>query len=91
MIDAAIINKKILLYVYDYEQYDKNNGLNLRLLEDFPKITNVEGKNIMNIINKNTYDMKSFEKFKSLYTPQVKNNSTLETINLIKRCLDEKN
>lgn len=91
MIDAAIINKKILLYVYDYEQYDKNNGVNLKLLEDFPKITSKEGKTIMNIINKDKYDKKSFEKFKKLYTPQTKKTSTEETMDLIKRCLNEKN
>ena len=91
MIDAAIINKKILLYVYDYEKYDENNGVNLRLLEDFPKITSKEGKAIMNIINKDKYDKKSFEKFKKLYTPQTKKTSTEETMDLIKRCLNEKN
>ena len=91
MIDAAIINKKILLYVYDYEQYDKNNGVNINLLEDFPKITSKEGKTIMNIINKDKYDKKSFEKFKELYTPQTTKTSTEETVDLIKRCLHEKN
>jgi CDP-glycerol glycerophosphotransferase (TagB/SpsB family) len=91
MIDAAIINKKILLYVYDYEKYDENNGVNLKLLEDFPKITSKEGKTIMNIINKDKYDKKSFEKFKKLYTPQTKKTCTEETMDLIKRCLNEKN
>lgn len=91
MIDAAIINKKILLYVYDYEQYDKNNGVNLKLLEDFPKITSKKGKTIMDIISKDKYDKKSFEKFKKLYTPQTNKTSTEETMDLIKRCLNEKN
>ena len=91
MIDAAIINRKILLYVYDYEKYDENNGVNLKLLEDFPKITSKEGKTIMNIINKDKYDKKSFEKFKKLYTPQTKKTCTEETMDLIKRCLNEKN
>lgn len=89
MIDAATINKKILLYVYDYEEYDNNNGINLRLLEDFPKLTYKNAKDLMNVINKDKYDKKSFEKFKELYTPNTKKSSTELNMDLIKRCLDE--
>lgn len=89
MIDAATINKKILLYVYDYEEYDQNNGINLRLLEDFPKLTYKNAKDLMNIINKDKYDKKSLKKFQELYTPNSKKSSTELNIDLIKRCLDE--
>ncbi len=89
MIDAATINKKILLYVYDYEEYDKNNGINLRLLEDFPKLTYKKATDLMNIINKDKYDKKSFKKFQELYTPNTTKTSTELNMDLIKRCLDE--
>lgn len=89
MIDAAIINKKILLYVYDYEQYDKNNGVNVNLLEDFKSLTYKEAKPLMDVINKNKYDTKAFEAFKKLYTPHTQKTSTEETMNLIHKCLSE--
>lgn len=89
MIDAAIINKKILLYVYDYEEYDKNNGVNLKLLEEFPEISSKKASDLMNLINKDKYDLKTLDKFKKIYTPQTKKSSTELNIDLIKRCLDE--
>lgn len=89
MIDAAVINKKILLYVYDYNQYDKNNGININLLKDFPTLTYKNAKDLMNVINNNKYDNKAYESFQKLYTPNIKGTSTKANIELIKRCLNE--
>ena len=89
MIDAISINKKILLYIYDYEEYDERNGINIRLLEEFPKISYKKADEIMNIITNNKYDYQSFKKFKRLYAPSIEKSSTKLNIDLIKRCLDE--
>ncbi len=89
MIDAAVINKKILLYVYDFEQYDKNNGVNLDLLNDFSTITYKDADKLMNIINKDKYDKVAYKRFQELYTPHIDKTSTEATMDLIKRCLDE--
>lgn len=32
--DACLLNKKLLLYVYDYEKYEKENGLNIDLFKE---------------------------------------------------------
>ncbi|MBQ4031373.1 MAG: CDP-glycerol glycerophosphotransferase family protein [Bacilli bacterium] len=89
MIDAAVINKKILLYVYDFEQYDKNNGVNLDLLNEFSTITYKEADKLMNVINKDKYDKAAYKRFQELYTPHIDKTSTEATMDLIKRCLDE--
>lgn len=89
MIDAAVINKKILLYVYDYDEYKKNNGVNLDLLNDFPTIAYQDAKKLMNVINKNKYDIKAYHEFQKKYTPHIKTTSTEANMALIKRCLDE--
>ena len=89
MIDAAVINKKILLYVYDYDEYKKNNGVNLDLLNDFPTIAYQDAKKLMNVINKNKYDIKAYHEFQKKYTPHIKKTSTEANMDLIKRCLDE--
>lgn len=90
MIDAAIIDKKILLYVYDYDQYEKENGVNINLLDDFSKISSKSAKKIMDIIKENKYDEESFKKFKKLYTPKVKTTCLDETMKLIEDCLEAK-
>lgn len=87
MIDAAIINKKILLYLYDYEQYNKENGVNINLLKDFPKISSKTAKKIISIVNEDKYDNKSFEKFKELYTPKIETTCLEATMELINNCL----
>lgn len=89
MVDAAVMNKKILIYVYDYDEYSKTNGINLDLFGELGSITSKDAKDIMKIINKDKYDMKTFESFKEKYTPQIKGKSTQALMDLIKRCLDE--
>jgi len=89
MIDAAVINKKILLYLYDFEQYDKNNGVNIDLLNDFKTLAYRDASKLMNVINKDKYDKKAYKDFQELYTPHIDKTSTEATMDLIKRCLDE--
>lgn len=89
MIDAAVINKKILLYLYDYEQYSKNNGVNINLLQEFPTIAYKNAHDLINVILKNKYDKRAYKRFQELYTPHINTTSTKATLELIKRCLDE--
>ena len=35
-IEAAVLDVKLLYYVYDYEKYKSDNGLNIDLFEDMP-------------------------------------------------------
>lgn len=88
MIDAAVANKKILLYVYDYEKYEEDNGLNIHLLEDYPHLASKSGKKIVETILNNLYDEKEYKAFKAKYVPNIKS-STEEIMKLIKECLYE--
>lgn len=89
MIDAAIANRKILLYPYDNDKYSRDNGVNINLLEEWSKLSFTNIEEIVNIIVKEKYDMEVFNKFKKRYTPNIRNSSTDEIIKLIGRCLDE--
>lgn len=88
MIDACIVGKKILLYTYDYDKYDKNNGININFKKHFTSLNYSDPKKLMNVINNDKYDMKEYEKFKELYTPHTKNTSTQEIMNIIYECLE---
>lgn len=88
MIDAAIANKKILLYVYDYEDYKEGNGLNIDLLKEYPNITKKRASEILKIISDDTYDMAEFQKFKDKYTINENRSSLDRIITLIKECLN---
>ena len=64
------------MYVYDYDEYNKNNGVNIKMLEDFKKISSQSAKEIMNIIQKDQYDYKTYQKFQQMYTTDKKISST---------------
>ena len=87
LVDAAVSNKKILMYVYDYDEYNKNNGVNIKMLEDFKKISSKSAKEIMNIIQKDQYDYKTYQKFQQMYTTDKKLSSTKELMKIIKKNL----
>ena len=89
MIDAAIANKKILLYVYDYDKYSKDNGVNIEMLKDFPHISSKSAEEIVKIITDDRYDEEEYAEFKKLYTPNIKGSSTKKIVDLIKRCLTD--
>lgn len=87
--DALILNKKIYLYVYDYEEYRKTNGINIDFYKEYPKYTFKEIDDIFESIDNNKYDIKELSKIReeSLFILDTKNTKRL--VELIKRNIDE--
>lgn len=86
-IDACAVNKKLLLYVYDYEQYDKENGINIDLFKELEGNVSRDIKDLYNVIDKNKYNMESYKKFRKKYLTVSDGTSTKKILNLIKECL----
>lgn len=86
-IDACVINKKILLYVYDYEKYNKENGLNIDLFNELPGAVSKNIKDLIKMIDENRYDMISYEKFRNKYISNLNGNSTEKLVDMIKGAL----
>lgn len=84
MIEAAILKTNILLYVYDYEQYDKENGLNIDLFQELPGHTSKDIKDLIEIIDKNKYDKKVLQNFREKFITNLTKDSTEKIYNLIK-------
>ena len=87
ILDSAIMNKKILLYVYDYDKYSKENGLNIDLFNELEGNISKDFKDIMNIIETNSYNMNSFNRFKRKYVNNFNYNCTRKLVELIKENL----
>ncbi len=85
LIDALVINRKVLLYVFDYENYKENNGLNIDLVKEFPNITRRDGKGINELLL-SKYNDKDYKKLQKNYKPKVKNCSK-RIVSLIKECM----
>lgn len=82
-LEAAALNKKVLFYVYDYEKYIKNNGINLDPVKVMPKLTSKDINDLLKIIKNDTYDIETFEKFKKEYLPNDLGKSTKLIVNYI--------
>lgn len=81
-LEAAILNKKTYYYLYDYEEYKQNNGLNIDLFKEMPGCV---FKNIVDLKNKleSDYDISLVEKYKHKYIDNLSGNSTELISNLI--------
>lgn len=87
MIEASIVSSNVLLYVYDYEQYKKENGLNINLFEELNGCVFKDFKKLMKCIDNNKYDRKQLLAFRKKYVTNLKGNSTEEIYKLIKELL----
>jgi CDP-ribitol ribitolphosphotransferase len=88
MVEAAIMKTNILLYVYDYEQYSVENGLNINLFEELPGCVFKEWKDIMKVIDENSYNRKVLFNFRNKYITNLEGNSTKKIYNLIKGAVE---
>lgn len=84
--EVVIANKKLIFYVYDYDLYEKENGININLFEEF-KYTTKKAKDVVKWIDDENYDKKVVEKFKRKYVTNLKGDSTKKICDLIKEKL----
>ena len=75
-LEAAILNKKVLFYVYDYDKYMKDNGINLDAYKVLPTCSSKRVKDLIEIIRKNNYDNKAYQEFRKKYLPKKLGKST---------------
>jgi len=82
-IEASVLNKPLFLYVYDLDNYNEIRGLNVNLTEELKSSTSKDIKDILNIIENDTYDYKSLEAFKNKYVETCNINNTESVCKLI--------
>lgn len=82
-IEASVLNKPLFLYVYDLDKYNEVRGLNVNLTEELKTSTFKEFKDIMDVIESNSYDYKSLELFRNKYVETHNINNTESVCKLI--------
>lgn len=82
-LEAAVLNKKTLFWAYDYDEYIKNNGLNIDLFEVVPGHISGDINELMKIIDEDRYDMSVLENFRKTYLPEDLGTSTRKITDLI--------
>lgn len=82
-LEAAILNKKVLFYIFDYEKYVNLNGLNLDPSKELKNSSYKNIEDILEIIKTDKYDDESYQKFRKQYLPENLGNSTELIVNKI--------
>lgn len=82
-IEASVLNKPIFLYVYDLDKYNEDRGLNVNLTEELKTCTSKDIKDILAIIENDTYDYQALELFRDKYVETHNINNTESVCKLI--------
>ncbi len=82
-IEAAILNKPILLYVYDYEKYCEYEGVNTNLYEDLPGYVFEEAKDLVKCLKTTKYDKEVLTRYREKYITVCDGTSTEKLVKYI--------
>lgn len=86
--EAASIRTKILFYLFDYEKYVKNNGLNLDPAKEMPEYTYFSAEKLAEDIFYDNYDYYAIDNFANRYLPKDLGHSTQKIVKLIIDCAE---
>lgn len=75
-LEAAVLKKKTLYYLYDYKEYLDNNGINLDPKKVMPTCTFEKAEDLLKVIKNDTYDEEALEKYVKKYLPKEIGTST---------------
>ena len=74
-VEGALLDVKTFYYVYDYEMYLENNGLNIDLFEEMPGCVFRDAEDLANAIDKD-YPSASLDNYKKKFLPEELGTST---------------
>ncbi len=82
-IEASLLEKPLFLYVYDIETYNEARGLNVDLTLELKNSTSKNIKDILQMIESNSYDKEALIKFRNKYIETYNENNTENICNII--------
>ena len=87
--EAAVLNKPIYFYLYDYEDYLATNGVNINPYEEMPNSVFKSLNKLIKAITTKPYDMEALQGFRQRYLPAKMGQSTKRLTTLILDCIKE--
>lgn len=82
-IEASVLNKPIYFYLYDYNDYCSNNGVNIDLYQEMKSCCFEDAKSLYKSIESKKYDLKLVKKFCNKYVTNQNGDSTKRIVDLI--------
>ena len=83
--EIATLNKPLFFYLYDIDKYENSRGLNVNLKEEMKSSVKQEIKDIIEIIEDNTYNYEELKKFREKYVQTVDTNNTERIVEYVKK------
>lgn len=87
-IEAAVLDKPVYFYLFDYEDYLSHNGLNVILPDELPKCVYTSAKALAKAIRNGVYDRRGYEEFREKYLPDMSGRATDKIADLIISCME---
>lgn len=87
-LDGAVLDVKLLFYVFDHDKYLSENGINLDALKVLPTCSSKDISDLTDIIENNKYDNNGYKKFRKNYLPETLGKSTKLIVKKIIENLD---
>ena len=82
-LEAAVLRKKTLYWVYDYQEYVDKNGLNVDMYESMPGLEFETPQELMAFVERGEYPMELLDAYREKYLPQDIGHSTEKIADLI--------
>ncbi|MBR0455568.1 MAG: CDP-glycerol glycerophosphotransferase family protein [Firmicutes bacterium] len=89
-LEAAVLRKKTLYWVYDYDEYVRDNGLNVDMFESMPGLAFRDAAEMMAFIDRGEYPMERLDAYRQKYLPEDLGHSAEKIAQLILDELDRK-
>lgn len=87
-IEAAVLDKPVYFYLFDYDDYLSHNGLNVILPDELPSCVYTSAKALGRAIAGGSYDRAAYEGFREKYLPDMSGRATDKIANLIISCME---
>lgn len=88
-VEGAVLNKKTFYYVYDYDEYDEKNGLNINLFEEMPGCVFREAHKLSEALEQD-YPQERLDEYRKKYLPEHLGASTKTISNVIIEKMESK-
>ena len=88
-LEAAVLRKKTLYWVYDYDDFVRENGLNVDMFESMPGLAFKDAAELMAFIDQGEYPMERLDAYRRKYLPENLGHSTEKIAALILRELKQ--
>jgi len=75
-VEAAALRVKTLYYVFDYDDYANNNGLNIDLFAEMPGCVFKDAAELMAALKSGRYDDATLERYRAKYLPSQPGHAT---------------